>query len=536
MTLPARDASSPTAPSSSVATWELLLLALVLTGGLLALQARLNFNFADEGFLWYGAAQTAHGAVPMRDFYGYDPGRYYWAAAFMGVLGDGIVALRVANAAFQVLGLWCGLLVARRLFRTRTALVATAALLLVWMYPRHKLYESALAMMAVWVLTHLLERPTRARHFAAGAFVALAAFFGKNHALYAGLACAALLSLRFAEQGWFSWRARLPEWLAFTLGGICGALPLVAMFAAVPGFFDSYLRIIHYFSDAGRTNQPVPFPWPWKALTLDGPWAERTLLAGAGVGLLALPFAYLPALTSAWRGLRNRREDVLPARAVLLASGAVGVFYMHHAYARTDSFHLAQAIHPALLATLAAATAWRARAARFAGLAAVAVFTLCGAVPDMPLVQKAFAFNPGDRYVDARVGNDAVQIPARAANMLAATRRALEELGCGPTAILPHLPGLYPAMSRTAPMWDIYPIWPAQGERDRRMLAELQQRGTDCVLLDSYSGPGEPAWQDDYPETAAWVRAAFTPVSARAAGSGLPRSLRLFQRADTPAH
>src|SRR5579885_1184827 len=94
----------PAEPPREPGRRDLLLLAalaLVLTFGLFLYQRRLDFYVAEEGFLWYGSIGAAHGEVPLRDFYSYDPGRYYWTAAGAKILGDGLLALRFSAAVFQ---------------------------------------------------------------------------------------------------------------------------------------------------------------------------------------------------------------------------------------------------------------------------------------------------------------------------------------------------------------------------------------------------------------------------------------------------
>src|SRR5260370_38926730 len=133
-----------------------VLACLLAAGGYLA-ERRLDFTIGEEGFLWYGVIQTAHGGVPLRDFYSYDPGRYYWAAAWSPLAGDGLLALRFATALFSAAGLACGLLAARRAISNPWLLAATGALLLCWMVPRNKIFEPSLALAAVWCAVALLE-------------------------------------------------------------------------------------------------------------------------------------------------------------------------------------------------------------------------------------------------------------------------------------------------------------------------------------------------------------------------------------------
>ena len=110
-------------------------------------QGTKGFNLWDEGYLWYGVQRVLQNEVPILDFLAYDPGRYYWSAAFLKVVGDnGIMSLRVAVAIFQAAGLFVGLLLVAQSAKVKGKadivfwLIAVATLV-VWMFPRHKLFD-----------------------------------------------------------------------------------------------------------------------------------------------------------------------------------------------------------------------------------------------------------------------------------------------------------------------------------------------------------------------------------------------------------
>jgi hypothetical protein len=61
----------------------------------------------DEGWLWYVSQRTALEEVPLRDFFSYDPGRYYWSAFIFKLLrGDGLFEQIVADDLFGLIGLF----------------------------------------------------------------------------------------------------------------------------------------------------------------------------------------------------------------------------------------------------------------------------------------------------------------------------------------------------------------------------------------------------------------------------------------------
>jgi len=56
--------------------------------------------------------------VPLRDVRSYEPGRYYWSAAFLRGLGPGVKSVRVSLAAAQGVGLVFAFLLLRRIVST----------------------------------------------------------------------------------------------------------------------------------------------------------------------------------------------------------------------------------------------------------------------------------------------------------------------------------------------------------------------------------------------------------------------------------
>ena len=149
----------------TLSPWHILLLAIVLLGASFAVQGRQGINLADEGFLWYGAQQTAHGKVPLRDFQSYDPGRYYWSAAGMRLFGEGLVALRFSETIFQLLGLWAGLLAASRVVQNWALLAGVGLMLTLWMFPSHKLFDITLLLCGIWIAVRLIEEPSPDSNF-----------------------------------------------------------------------------------------------------------------------------------------------------------------------------------------------------------------------------------------------------------------------------------------------------------------------------------------------------------------------------------
>jgi hypothetical protein len=485
--------------------WAIFLVALSFI-----LQGNVQINLADEGYLWYGAWRTAHGEVPLRDFVAYFPGRYYWAAACAAVFGQGIMGLRAAVALFQVIGLAFGLMALQRVVRSWRCLVPAALLLLVWMHPRHKLFEHSISLGAVYFALLLAEMPTLKRHVAAGVFAGLSVFFGLNHGLYC-IASFALLTLLL----WYKTdRRRLfKRFAALGVGILLGAAPVLFMLLFVPGFFDGVLNYLSLLMHAGSTNLPLPVPWPWRQVPLPGGFCEAVAAFSLGAFFLLLPVFYI----FGGAGVLLSRCRRMPATPLLTAAVVVGAAWTHHAFARPDLPHLAQSIEPFLIGAMALPAVLKPRWGRLlarGGIACVAMMSLFLVAVQSPLYDKAVA-NP-DRYLQVDVNGDRLWLRSHNARMIEAVAAADAALMAPSESLLIacHLPGLYPIIGRTSPLWDFYLVAVKDENKERRQIAALEDRQVGWLLLNDMAidGRDDLRFKNSHPLLWQYFMDNFDPV------------------------
>ena len=505
------------------------LLAVLLVSISFALQAHIFLNLSDEGFLWYGTWRASLGEVPIRDFQSYEPGRYYWGAFWFQFLGDGIIALRTSNAIFQCIGLTFGLLVLRRLSQRLDFLFVSGLMLLVWMYPRHKLFDVSIALAAVYVTLCLLEKPNLKRHFAAGIFVGIAAFFGRNHGLYG---CVALgLAILF------SWRQHDgPHWLhrglSWSAGILVGSFPLLLMALFVPGYFDSVIERISTMMEVGATNVSQPIPWPWTIWTSPPAYLEPLglgSLTGFIVGWFYLIwFVFLGAV--GLQMLRNR-EPLTKERAVLFAAALVSLPYLHHASARAGITHLAQAIHPLLIGLLASAYLLARTRHRYlvpATLLGLVVMSAGSIVMLSPLFLRLTA---QDKFlIWGHVREDTILLRVDVVRAISKAERISRWFMNSDDSVFiaPRLPAYYPIMLRSAPVKEIYLTRKGSQEMQEAMREELESKNVRWAIIDDgmLDNREELRFRNTHPDVWRYIEENFKPVTVR----GLRENQTLFKR------
>ena len=465
---------------------EAALLALSLVVSSFALQGHLGIGLADEGYLWYGSWRTAAGELPMREFAAYDPGRYFWTAAWGSLFGHGIIGLRLSAALFQALGLTLGLLVLRQCTRSRLVFLLGGPLLLVWMYPREKVFESSLAMAAVYFGVGLLRNRSISWHFAAGCFVGIAAFFGRNHGLYASLALGAIALLAWQRDGRTETGARVASLVAGT--GL-GYSPMILLWLAAPGFFEGFIGSIAWRFEYGATNIARPVPLPLTADFGDRNVADVWTAVSTGLLFLLAPLVSISVLLLASpRRMRTGSSFDIPLVACI-----VSIPYLHHAFSRADLVHLAGSIHPFLLATLTLPFLSRTlipRIACAALLALVAMASLTTVVRMSPAWQHYTL--PATKWSQIEIGGDSLTVRGRNARLIESVRRISDEQIPAEESIFiaPFWPGLYPILGRRAPVKELIMLSIEPARRQHKMIGELDARNVNWALLSDWSPEG----------------------------------------------
>lgn len=461
---------------------------LVLTGFLsigligasfLALE-RVGINLGDEGFLWYGVQRVLAGEIPVRDFNAYEPGRYYWDAGWaLALRSDGLLQLRIANSAFAAVGLFFALLCVRGVVRSWWLTGLFGAVLMLWLFPRHKLFEHSIAMMGVFLATELIRRPTIALHALAGGFVGLATFFGRNHGLYMGVSlCLVAVFVYFRVD-----RNNAGRRLTAMAGGlVAGLLPLIAMFIFLPGFWRANVDSVLMMINGTQAQDFLPIPWPWESAGAALPAMADAFRVGTGVGFVLMPAFVCGVIVWA---LVMRRETIAD-RALMIGAAFVGLTYIHHAFSRADFPHLAQAMHPFLLCAvgLIAASAGARRRWLATGVAVgLCALTAVTAVYAMPLAE--YLRHPLEERVTMEIDGHEFHV-FRAQKLLLSTLRDqvaanVSDGECFATA--PLYCFAYPFMHTRCPWYDTYLLFPRDRAWQEGMIQSMNDQRVSLVML-----------------------------------------------------
>jgi len=503
------------------------LMALALVSFSFLLQGNIGLNLADEGFLWYGTIQTADGKIPILDFRSKDPGRYYWTAGWSLIFGQGIMDLRLSVALFQVIGLTLGLLAARRVITNWWILGLLGLLLLACMHPWWKLFDSCVAMAAVYIAIYLIELPIFHRYFFSGVFVGLAAFFGRNHGLYIFLAFFSLIFFIWFRQKQGNLFKLYILWL---LGIVVGYIPMLFMMIFIPGMFETYLfgNVLRHFKNGFTAGSlPLPISWPW---TID--YIQLDLLAKAeyffySLFSLLLPIFYISTITL----LVLSRSGDLRRHSLLIASSFVGIFYMHHAFDRADLPHLAHSIHPFLLGFVALLYTSFLRNNKFLKISlAILIFAstvFAVVIPSNPYIEK-LRFK--DTFIPYNITGDQLWLPKDLAAYIETIKQLVAKHVTPDESlfIAPHSPGLYPILQRRAPVHNTYMLIPTTEDKQKKIIKDLKKHKVNWVILSDFAldGRDDLRFRHTHPLVWQYLMTYFEPIDTQQ----LPSSEQFLRR------
>jgi len=446
---------------------------------------------ADEGYLWYGVQQWLKGRMPHRDFRSYEPGRYLWSGGFARVFGDGLLALRASTHLFFACALVAALVMLRRAGIDWWTVGCAAVGLTVLSHPQHKQFEHG-AMLLSWTANLALwMHPSAWTLGAAAATVGLSLFLGFNLFLYFGAAL--LLTLVVAAA--IGLVALEPQTLsALVAGALLGLFPFACM-ACVPGFARNFhRRRVATVLARGESNLALPLPWPWREAprqlrSLDP--AHRRAFGWVFLAMMALPLVALVAAV------------LEPARyAMLVPAAALALFVSHHAASRADPPHITQALGPVCLLSIQLC----AQPAAAFVLVALALWLVW---PLQPAVQRHR--NP-DAFVRRLAGGWSIDDSRAEAALL----DHLGHLSAGRQGAwlfaAPAFPAVYARMGVDAPVYDIFPLYPASRQAQCDMIDGIVRAQARVALVSDgpVDGRDDLRFSQTHPQVWAYLREHFT--------------------------
>lgn len=467
-------------------------------------QGNKGFSLWDEGFLWYGIQRVLQGEVPIRDFMAYDPGRYYWVAVLVSVIGDsGIMSVRATVAVFQGLGLFVGLFVISRSRRRNGScdmafIFLIAITLAAWMFPRHKIFDLSISIMSIGVLTWLVIHPVAKRYFIAGAWIGLITVFGRNHGLYGalgGLGVIAWLSIK--EQSNISLMKALVLWGG---GVVIGFSPIIFMALIVPGFGFAFLESVRFLFEYKSTNLPLPIPWPWKVNFSIEPFGEA--LRGLLIGLFFLGTVIFAFVSIIWVVYRRFAGKSTPP--VLVASAFLAAPYAHYAFSRADIGHLAHGVFPLLIGTFVLLSRLSER------LKWPLALLLC-----MSSLWALHPLHPGvycfvsKECVPVIISGSKLEVDLGTAQDISLLKKLADEFAPNSQSFIatPFLPGAYALLERRSPMWEIYALFPRSESFESREIERIKASDPRFVLVVDYAldGRDELRFKNTHPKTHQYI-------------------------------
>jgi len=499
-----------TTPLQSVSAFNILILLLFSSFCMIAVfiwEGHIGINLSDEAFLWYGAAAINHGEVPIRDYYAYDPGRYYFTALVMQLVGNnGIIASRIAEALVQELGLFLALFLLIRMMKFHKAihfvyiLFATVTLLL-WMIPLYKSFDVTASIILITLLTYLIETNTLRAVFWTGVGVGLVAILGRNHGLYGAVASTSVIVYLSLTEHQYSIIAALKYYL---VGVLIGYIPLILMLVFIPGFKHAFFKGIYDLILSKSTNLYLPILWPWQASTLQG------FICGIffiGILLFAI---YSLGMTL----VKSKNKSIA---ATVAACAFLSLPYAQYIFSRADVIHLAIGIFPFLIGVYAYFYQVFSKSSIILLFSIITLLILSIFVV-LPLHPGAQSYND-KRWEYIEISGAQLKVDPDAVNKINMFKRLINQYAANgqPFLVVPFNFAMYSIFGRSSPMWDFYSLFPRSLNDQADDIARIKKANPRFVVIydEALDGVEERQFHNTHPFIFKYIRDNFELVHDR---------------------
>lgn len=446
-------------------------------------QGNIGFGLADESYLWYGYQRVLLGEVPIRDFMSYDPGRYYFTAGLAKLFGDsGIMSLRAYVAVFQALGLFVGLFLiiqSRRIkSKSDTIFILLAAItLVVWMLPRHKLFDISISIFLVGILTYLILNPVSKRYFLTGVCVGLIAFFGRNHGVYGAIGSLGVIAwLSIQNLSNISFIKAISLWGG---GVILGFSPIIMMSLFIPGFGIAFWESVRFLFELKATNLPLPIPWPWTVNFSAASFGGAT--RGVLIGLFFIGTLLFAGLSLAWVIYRRFRSEVTPP--ALVASAFLAIPYAHYAFSRADVNHLAQGIFPMLVGVIVLLFISTKK------FKWPLVLVLCSTSLWVTYIKHpGWHCSESKKCVATEISGAQIKVSPNRAAQISLIKMLVDKYAPNGESyvVTPLSPGAYALFERKSPMWEIYALLPRNESFEEKEIERIKTSKPKFAIIYDY--------------------------------------------------
>lgn len=463
---------------------------------------RIDFNIADEGYLYLGSLSLLKKQIPIRDFRAYDPGRYFWCALWMKLFSANLITIRAAMAFVMLISL---MLSSWLIFNNSNSwLITVVGGLISYVWIVHfKAFEVFFSVLGVLNSFLILNDPSLIIYLESGFCVGIALFFGLNFALYLGAATIItfIISL-FIQPNAHPMLQALDSGLTIgSAGFLLGATPTFFMFLKIPDYFKSYWeRKVIIVLKRGTTNLPLSLPWLWTKTPHCLTQYTHLRQIFFKVIFTITPFAYLISLFIAVLTFQFHPKS----SAIIIGAAVMGLVYLHHLFSRADVPHLCQAIHPFFILMPCILLSFTSV---FFAFVFLFVFLLLSSWAIFPTFNPLYRYwrNSNDFSV-LKTDKEFLILPQAQTRMFVIIRDFFNRYSKPDDAVLcvPLMPAFYVLFNRKPAIYDTFCVYPASQKQQEEMLACLQSQQVPLVVVFQIAADGRKELEFSYTHPLIW--------------------------------